>query len=75
MDGFGDLWPWNPCRSEPEKKEMEFPGTAPGLLDQSLVYFANANGGEIKVALVADSLLRSSSEIKMSFREQRMGTR
>ncbi|CAL9776601.1 unnamed protein product [Musa acuminata subsp. burmannicoides] len=31
-------------RSEPEKKEMEFPGTAPGLLDQSLVYFANANG-------------------------------
>ncbi|KAJ8468096.1 hypothetical protein OPV22_030648 [Ensete ventricosum] len=31
-------------RREPEKKEMEFPGTAPGLLDQSLVYFANANG-------------------------------
>ncbi|CAL9106843.1 unnamed protein product, partial [Musa textilis] len=40
----GDFWPWNPCRSEPEKKEMEFPVTAPGLLDQSLVYFANANG-------------------------------
>ncbi|RWV90765.1 hypothetical protein GW17_00047003 [Ensete ventricosum] len=44
MDGFGDLWPWNRRRREPERKEMEFPGTAPGLLDQSLVYFANANG-------------------------------